>query len=38
MAGAYSQESLERHFKQINERLRMIEQQLAALSVRAGVP
>jgi hypothetical protein len=37
MPGAYSQESLERHFKQINERLRQIEQQLGVLSEKAGV-
>jgi ribosomal protein L7/L12 len=38
MPGAYSQESLERHFKQINERLRAIEAQLVKLSGEAGVP
>jgi ribosomal protein L7/L12 len=37
MAGAYNQESLERHFKQINERLRAIEAQVAALSENAGI-
>jgi ribosomal protein L7/L12 len=37
MPGAYSQESLEAHFKQTNERLRLIEQQLAVLSEKAGV-
>jgi ribosomal protein L7/L12 len=37
MAGAHSQESLERHFKQINERLRAIEAQLGALSEQAGI-
>jgi ribosomal protein L7/L12 len=38
MPGAYNQESLERHFKQINERLRSIEQQLTRLSGEAGIP
>jgi ribosomal protein L7/L12 len=37
MAGAYSQESLESHFNQINERLRAIEAQLGVLSDEAGV-
>jgi ribosomal protein L7/L12 len=37
MAGAYSQESLQTHFAQINERLREIEAQLARLSEKAGV-
>ena len=37
MPGAYSQESLERHFKQINERLRAIEDQIAKLSGEAGI-
>lgn len=38
MAGAYNQESLERHFKQINERLGAIEAQLSKLSGEVGVP
>jgi hypothetical protein len=37
MPGAYSQESLERHLKQINERLRAAEDQLAKLSGEAGI-
>jgi ribosomal protein L7/L12 len=38
MPGAYNQESLEAHFKQTNVRLRMIEEQLAKLSEKAGIP
>jgi ribosomal protein L7/L12 len=38
MPGAYSQESLESHFNQINERLRAIEAQIGVLSEKAGVP
>lgn len=38
MAGAYSQESLERHFSQINERLRLVEEQLARLSGQLNIP
>ena len=38
MPGAYSQESLESHFKQMNERLRSIEQQITQLSGAAGIP
>ena len=38
MPGAYSQESLERHFKQINERLGAIEAQLSKLSGEVDIP
>ena len=38
MPGAYNQESLEAHFKQTNERLRKIEEHLAKLSEKAGIP
>ena len=37
MPGAYSQESLERHFQQINKRLADIEAQLKKVSDSAGV-
>jgi hypothetical protein len=38
MPGAFNQESLERHFQQINQRLAAIEAQLKVLSDEAGVP
>ena len=38
MPGAYSQEALENHFRQINDRLGQIEAQLKKLSDEAGVP
>ena len=38
MPGAYSQESLERHFQQSNKRLADLEAQVKKLSDAAGVP
>jgi hypothetical protein len=38
MAGEYNQLALDAHFKQINDRLRKIEEQLKALSTSTGVP
>ena len=37
MPGAFNQESLERHFKQINERLRNLEAQVGRLSEKSGI-
>jgi hypothetical protein len=38
MPGAYNQESIEAHFRNANQRLAAIEEQLKVLSDAAGVP